>query len=119
MGFIMGREMIRAFSSRWDKVMLNGFRAIEDAVKSGYANATTQAKKEKEMLGLPEPHPRVAPTKRLGRRDLLLSGLVHKSKSSPISSTTLSLSLYWNQPAVGGWWHLLRAGAGRLAVIRL
>jgi hypothetical protein len=43
------REMIRAFRSRWDKVMLKGFRAIDVAVKSGYDNATMQANKEKEM----------------------------------------------------------------------
>jgi len=43
------REMIRTFRSRWDKVMLNSFRAIDVAVKSGYDNAITQAKKEEEM----------------------------------------------------------------------
>jgi len=42
------REMIRAFRCRWDKVMLNGFRAIDVAVKLAYDNATAQANKEKE-----------------------------------------------------------------------
>tara|TARA_B100001057_G_scaffold498043_1_gene603903 strand:- start:91 stop:2079 length:1989 start_codon:yes stop_codon:yes gene_type:complete len=37
------REMIRCFKSRWGKVMLDDFRAIDVAVKSGYDNARTQA----------------------------------------------------------------------------
>lgn len=36
-------DTLRAFRSRWDKVMLNGFRAIDFAVKTGYDNAKSQA----------------------------------------------------------------------------
>lgn len=41
------RDMIRAFSSRWDKVMRNKFRAIDVVVKAGYDNAATQTTAEK------------------------------------------------------------------------
>lgn len=46
------REIIRSFKSRWGKVMLDDFRAIDVAVKSGYDNARTQAGKngEAQML---------------------------------------------------------------------
>jgi hypothetical protein len=42
-------DVMRAFNSRWGRVMLNGFRALDVAIKSAHDNATAQCKKEKEI----------------------------------------------------------------------
>jgi len=41
-------DMMRSFNSRWGAVMLNGFRALDVAIKSAHDNATTQCNSDNE-----------------------------------------------------------------------
>ena len=43
------KEIIHAFHSRWKRLLLNGFRALDVCVKSGYDRAVAQAEKDPGM----------------------------------------------------------------------
>jgi hypothetical protein len=46
------KEVRALFETRWNKVMTNGFRAIDCAISSGYDNAKARVKQEKTMDGM-------------------------------------------------------------------
>jgi len=45
----VNKEVLHAFHSRWDRLLLNGFRALDIAVKSGYDRAFAQAQLTKGL----------------------------------------------------------------------
>lgn len=72
------QEIMHSFMSRWGKVMLDDFRAIDVAVKSGYDNARMQAEKKGELQML---HDNMKFWQRVGQR------VVTKVTSNPDDET--------------------------------